>query len=324
MSSPKYTSSILITGGTQGLGYQCALALASKLPNTLIIIASRRDPLSSATRINTQLKQSNVRYMPLDLGSLATVRSFAQNWNTSNLPPLSALLLNAGLQFPNNLQHTPDGIESHFGINHVGHALLFHLLVPHLAPDARIIVVSSGLHDIEQAKSWGVTPRYTTADRVAAPKGADADESNGRDRYATSKAANAIWTYALARHLSPAQHEYTVLAFDPGLMFGTQLARDAAWILQVLNRWLLPRLTGLMRLIVNENINTPTEAGGKLAWLATSDEVKGRKAVYLETRKERDASVQARDEVMQDELWHWTIQRIKESEEEERRCEKVE
>jgi NAD(P)-dependent dehydrogenase (short-subunit alcohol dehydrogenase family) len=324
MSTPKYTSSILITGGTQGLGYHAALALASKLPNTLIVLASRSDSLSSASQINTQLKQSNVIYTPLDLSSLATVRAFAQTWLAANHPPISALLLNAGLQFPGDLQFTPDGIESHFGINHVGHALLFHLLVPCLAPDARILVVSSGVHDIEQAKKWGFKPAYTTGDRVAKPEGTDATEFKGRDRYATSKAANAIWTYALARHLRPAQQEYTVLAFDPGLMFGTQLVRDAGWALQFLNRWLLPRLTGLLRLVLDENINTPTEAGGKLAWLASSDEVKGRKGVYFETRKERDPSVQARDEGVQEELWKWTIQRVKESEDEGRRFEKVE
>ena len=317
-----YTSSILITGGTQGLGYHCALSLARQLPSTLIVIASRTDPSDAATTINTKLKQNNVQYMPLDLGSFATVRDFASRWETASHPPLSALVLNAGIQLPGAIEYTPDGIEKHFGINHVAHALLFHLLVSHLTPTARIIVVSSGLHDAEQGKSWGVVPAYTTAERVAVPKGDDAKMS-GRERYATSKAANVLWAFALGRRME--RHEgKTVVAFDPGLMFGTNFARDAHPILKFLNRWLLPKLTGLFRLLVNDNVNTPAESGGNMAWLVVGEEVKGKKVVYFEKRKEREASVQARDVEVQEELWKWTVERIGGSEEEGARFGRVE
>ncbi|OAK99873.1 NAD(P)-binding protein [Phaeosphaeriaceae sp. SRC1lsM3a] len=322
-TTTKYSSTILITGGTQGLGYHTALSLAKSQPNSLIVLASRTDPSSAASSINTKLSQQNVLFTPLDLSSLASVRDFASRWTTSAYPPISALILNAGVQFPaKEVKYTSDGIEAHFGINHVGHALLFHLLVPHLTPAAHIVVVSSGLHDAEQAKSWGFMPRYTTGDRVAYPNAADAKESGGRDRYATSKAANAIWAFALSHHVKDTPK--AVLAFDPGLMFGTQFARDAGPILRWLNKWVMPRLTGLFRLLMNENINPPEEAGAKLAWLATSKEVDGVKSKYFETRKEREASKQAQDESVQEELWSWTIGKIKENEDEGRRFARVE
>ena len=165
-------------------------------------------------------------------------------------------------------------------------------------------------------------PRYTTGDRVAYPNDADAKESAGRDRYATSKAANAIWAFVLSRHIASTPH--AVLAFDPGLMFGTQFARDAGPVLRWLNKWVMPRLTWLFRLVVNENVNPPEESGAKLAWLATSKEVDGVKAKYFETRKEREASTQARDEKVQEELWNWTIEKVKKDEEEGRRFARVE
>lgn len=71
-----YTNTVLITGGTQGLGYYAALDIARKHPEYLIIVASRTDPKSSATTINDTLRQKNALFIPLDLGSFAKIRSF--------------------------------------------------------------------------------------------------------------------------------------------------------------------------------------------------------------------------------------------------------
>jgi NAD(P)-dependent dehydrogenase (short-subunit alcohol dehydrogenase family) len=321
MSYSKYTSTILITGGTQGLGYSAAHTLSSSHPTSLIILASRTDPLSSASTLNRTNHNSNTLYLPLDLSSLASVRSFASTYLSSNYPPISALVLNAGAQFPGALAFTPDGIEKHFGINHVGHALLFHLLVSCLMADARIVVVASGLHDPEQGKKWGIISRYTTAEEVA--RGV-CKESNGRDRYATSKTANVLWTFGLARHLSVKQRGYTVLAFDPGLMFGTGFTRNANWFVRGLSRWVMPWLTGFFRRFVNENVNTPEESGGNLAWLVDGKEVQGLKGVYFEKRGEREAGVLARDVDVQEDLWKWTVERVGNSKEERERFAKME
>jgi NAD(P)-dependent dehydrogenase (short-subunit alcohol dehydrogenase family) len=321
MSPSTYTSTILITGGTTGLGYHAALTLASQLPTVLVILASRSDPNASASTINTKLSQQNVQYMSLDLGSLASVRDFCSRWSKANFPPISALLLNAGIQLPGDLDFTPDGIEKHFGVNHVGHALLFHLLVPCLTPDARIIITSSGLHDPDCVKEWGplIVPAYATPDVAAAGTGA---ERHGRDRYATSKAANVIWTFALSSHLQSSQH--TILAFDPGLMPGTSFTRDASWPVRFLGRWVLPYLIPVMRLLVSGNVNTPKESGGNLAWLVTSGETKGIKGRYYEKRKQREASGQARDEAVQADLWRWTVEKIGKDDEERKKFERVE
>jgi NAD(P)-dependent dehydrogenase (short-subunit alcohol dehydrogenase family) len=315
-----YTSSILITGGTQGLGYHTALSLSQTLPSTLIILASRTDPLNSASKINTSLKQSNTIYLPLDLSSLSSVRSFAAQFLKTGYPPLSALVLNAGIQLPGPTEFTDDKIEKHFAVNHVSHALLTHLLTTHLTPDARIIVVSSGLHDPVQGKQWGIISRYSTAANAAS----GSDEGNGRDRYATSKTANVLWAFALSRHMPPSLQHATVAAFDPGLMFGTGFARDASWFARMLNVYVLPMFTGLFRRWVNGNVNTPKESGGNLAWLVTSKEVAGKKGVYFEKRGEVNASAQARDEKVQEELWEWTVDKVARDEGERTRFGRVE
>tara|TARA_R110002003_G_scaffold68_2_gene6082 strand:- start:501 stop:1478 length:978 start_codon:yes stop_codon:yes gene_type:complete len=325
MSKTSYPTSFLITGGTAGLGYQTAISLARQCPKSLIIIASRADPGKAATRINAKLKQQNVMYMPLDLSSLATVRTFAKSFLEANLPPISALVLNAGIQLPGGIEYTTDGIEKHFAINHVAHALLFHLLLPHLTADARILVVASGVHDPVQAKPFGMMPAYTTPAAVAAPNEQAIKASNGRDRYCTSKAANVIWARALGQRMSghPSHAGKTVLAFDPGLMFGTSFTRNAHPFLRFLNAYIAPWTTRLMRFFVNDNINSPAESGGNLAWLVVGKELGGKKGVYCEKRKERESSVQSRDEGVQNELWEWTVERVAENEEEKMRFQEL-
>lgn len=139
-----YKSTILITAGTSGLGYYAALDIARSCPSSQVIISSRSDKEKAAAFINKTLGQSNVIFAPLDLGNLANVRKYARDFAAAGHPPIRALLLNAALQFPGEVETTADGIEATFGITHVGHALLFHLLVPHLADHARVVITSSG------------------------------------------------------------------------------------------------------------------------------------------------------------------------------------
>ncbi|RYO78474.1 hypothetical protein DL764_010114 [Monosporascus ibericus] len=87
-----------------------------------------------ADRINKAIGQSSRIFLQLDLGDLAKVRAYARQWKAESYPPIHALVLNARLCFPGDLTRTRDGLEATFGINHVGHALLFHLLAPGPAP----------------------------------------------------------------------------------------------------------------------------------------------------------------------------------------------
>jgi len=152
-----YKNTVLITGGTANLGLYAALQIARQHPENRIIIASRTDPSSAANRINTILSQDNVSFLPLDLSSIAQIRAFAIGYQTKNYPPITVLLLNAGLQFPYEMQKTTDGYEATFGINHLGHALLFHLLTPQLAPNCRVVVTSSGMsRSLRKAVSFQV------------------------------------------------------------------------------------------------------------------------------------------------------------------------
>lgn len=305
-----FQRTVLITGGTSGLGYQCALALGRQHPTYLIVLASRTDSTFAATKLNSELSSSSFVYLPLDLSSLANVRAFAQDWPSKSFPPIQALLLNAGLQFPNGMHQTADGFEATFGVNHVGHALLYHLMHPYLSEDARIVVTSSGTHDPVQ--KTGMPPAvYTSAEELAHPRN-PAGASNGQQRYTSSKLANMLWTYALATRLarSSTDRAKTVVAFDPGLMPGTGLARESSGVMKFLWLRILPNIIPLLRLIMFKNIHTTQESGQALAWVATRADLAGRTGIYFEGKTEIRSSKTSYDEARQRDIWEWTIGNI--------------
>ncbi|XXH02836.1 hypothetical protein Hte_009223 [Hypoxylon texense] len=321
-----YKGSVIITGGTINLGYYAALEIAKAHPEYLVVISSRSDKDHAADTINKTLGQANTIYVPLDLANLQNVRQYAADWATKNHPPIQALMLNAGLQFPGPVSKTVDGLESTFAINHVGHALLFHLLVPYLAPKARVIVTSSGTHDPEQTKGTGFPkPSYISAEELAHPTSASAGNP-GRQRYAESKLANVLWTYALHRRLqqrSTPERRITVQAFDPGLMPGTGLAREASAPARFVWLHVLPRLMPLMRLLLSPNIHTARESGANLARLAVGADVEGESGRYYEGPKPIRTSEASYDEAKQEDLWRWTVDYLAKDDEEKERFEQL-
>ncbi|KAI2464809.1 NAD(P)-binding protein [Annulohypoxylon bovei var. microspora] len=303
-----YKRTVLITGGTVNLGYYAALEIAKAHPDYLIVVSSRTDREHAADTINKKLGQSNTIYISLDLSNLQNVHSYAESWAKKDYPPIQALLLNAGLQFPTGLRKTVDGLESTFAINHVGHALLFHLLCPYLAPKARVVVTSSGTHDPDQATGGMPKPNYISAEELAHPTAATATNP-GRQRYAESKLANVLWGYALDRRLKQRVSErgITVNTLDPGLMPGTGLAREASGLERFLWLYILPALVPLLRKLLFPNVYRPQESGVNLAKLAIGSEVGGESGKYFEGVKQIRSSKDSYDEATQDDLWNWTV-----------------
>ena len=305
MAAP--TRSAIITGGTINLGYYAALEIARQHPDWLVVVCSRSDREHAAESINKTLKQTNTIFLPLDLSDTKKVRAFATEWSSKSHPPIQALLLNAALQFPNEVVLTPEGIESTFAISHVGHALLFHLLVPHLAPNARIVVTSSGTHD-PAMKSGLPDANYVSAEQLAHPPPAIAKKA-GTQHYTNSKLVNIMWTYALHQRLHERVTErgLTVNAFDPGLMPGSGLAREYGPVFRFAWHKVMPKMTPVLKVLFTPNIHKPSESGALLARCAISDKLAGVSGKYFEGEKEIKSSPPSYDEKKWDDLWEWTV-----------------
>jgi NAD(P)-dependent dehydrogenase (short-subunit alcohol dehydrogenase family) len=129
---------IIMTGGTSGLGESAAYDIG-QAPNTRLIIGARR---SAAGKIET---------IPLDLTRLASVREFAKAViEKLGETEVDGLVLNAGTQFPTSDHRTEDGFETTFGVNVLAHYLLLRLLLPKLARDATVVITTSDTHDPEK------------------------------------------------------------------------------------------------------------------------------------------------------------------------------
>jgi light-dependent protochlorophyllide reductase len=315
MSPPNETPdsnarTVLVTGGTSGLGRECAKSLVETGPEWHVVITSRADERAetAATALRAATGTDRIHPRALDLGSLEAIRAFTDALRSAlemhNLPPLHGLVCNAGVQQVSGLTYTDDGVETNFGVNHLGHFLLVNRLLPSLAADGRIVFVSSGTHDPEEAISplgrlTGVEPpNLGPARELAYPEAAEADErpTSGMQRYATSKLANVMTAYELDRRL-PDDTDVTVNAFDPGLMPGTGLARDHGIVERLLWDWFLP----LFRVL--PGVKSAETSGSDLAWLVTAPELKGVSGRYVEGRTAVRSADVSYDEKKAKALW---------------------
>ena len=165
----------IITGASSGLGLECARALLRSDPSWHLVLPVR-DAGRGAEAV-TQLGQpQRCTVMPMDLASLASVRAFVENVRAAGLPPLHAIVCNAGVQVVSGTEWTEDGVEMTFGVNHLGHFTLVQGLLDELAHPARIVVVSSGTHD--PTKHTGMPdPSYTSAADLAHPRAEQSSET---------------------------------------------------------------------------------------------------------------------------------------------------
>lgn len=301
---------VIITGGNTGLGYECAKELA-QTQEWYVIIACRDKTRAdqAVTRLITETAHKHIEAMKLDLASLASVRQFVEAFSQHQLPPLQAIVCNAGIQLVTGITYTIDGFETTFAVNHLGHFLLLNLLLPQLTPSARIILVSSGTHDPAQRTGMPL-PEYRNARLLAQPQLDPAFNITdagkfGRQAYTTSKLCNILCAYELARRLKTTHPMITVNAFDPGLMPGSGLARDYGIIQRFAWNFILP----VLRLFMS-NVNTISQSGKALARLVLDPQLATTSSQYFEGFKPIPSSQDSYNEQLAAELWQTSAELV--------------
>jgi NAD(P)-dependent dehydrogenase (short-subunit alcohol dehydrogenase family) len=241
------------------------------------VVLAVRNPARGADAVAQLGSPNRCTVLEMDLASLRSVREFVSHVKEAGLPPVHAVVCNAGVQVVSAAETTEDGVEMTFGVNHLGHFELVQGIREGLSRPARIVVVSSGTHD--PAKYTGMPhPRYTSADDLALPA-AEGDADDGRRRYTTSKLCNVLFTYELDRRLGHGAHGVTVNAFDPGLMPGSGLARDYPLLQRLAWRYLLPALRVL------PGVRSTRASGRLLAAMAADARFDGVTGQYFSGRK---------------------------------------
>ncbi len=259
----------VITGTTHGIGTVTSLGLAAA--GYAVVMLCRNVPAATtlAQHIGLQTPRSEVAVVPCDLASLASVRAAAREVR-ERYPRIDRLINNAGIVSTRH-RFSVDGHELTFATNHLGPFLLTRLLLPALAPTARVITVSSKVHYRGRLDLDRVDDRRARYSSVAA--------------YSRSKLANVVDTLALARRLGSSG--ITVNCLHPG----------------VVATHLLPGWLNLIRPLFRRSILTPEQGARTSLYLALDERAGALHGQYLDEHQQvQPAAVAAQDRLLQEQL----------------------
>ncbi len=216
---------VLLTGATSGLGWSTAHALVATGHEVTILARNDHKARSLAESVAEAHPYANpVRWVRCDLADLASVAQAGRSL-TEEPGGFDTIVMNAGLQVVNGIEYSADGLELTMATNVLGHFLLYRLLRERMPIGARIITLGSETHR-GGMRAWGF-PRALWSDPALLfypPANAPKSSQAGRVRYSTSKLCSIYMAYEIDRREQP--NGIRALAFDPGLMPATGLARD--------------------------------------------------------------------------------------------------
>lgn len=137
---------IVVTGGTSGIGLEIVRQLAKKGHRVIFTARNEAKAKKVAEEVAQATGNTQLGYALMDFAALASVREGAKALR-ERLPYLDVLLNNAGT-WEMEFRESADGIEMNFAVNHLAPMLLTLELLPLLrqAPAARIVNTSSGAH----------------------------------------------------------------------------------------------------------------------------------------------------------------------------------
>ncbi|MBO0871787.1 MAG: SDR family NAD(P)-dependent oxidoreductase [Pseudonocardia sp.] len=238
---------IVMTGASRGIGRVAARCILRESPNVHLLVVARA---SSGAGLAAELGVGGhaVSHVAADLGSLENVRSAATEildlLDRGDLPPLRGFVGNAGMQYTNALTEGPDGFESTFTINVLANHLFVRMLEDRFAPPARIVITVSDTHFGDRRHNMGMVPgpAWRSPDVLARPGAFPEPDTpaGGRTAYSTSKLAAIYLVHEYARRLPSG---VDAVAFNPGFVPGTDLARNAGPLSRFAMRRILPLMT---------------------------------------------------------------------------------
>ena len=264
---------VLVTGGTGGIGKATALRLAAMGARVAVTGRDRSRTLAAAREV-AATNHGEAIGLVADLSSQSEVRRLAQEVLHA-LPRIDVLVNNVG-GFWNTRRTTADGLEHTFALNHLAPFLLTRLLVARLSQgtSARVVTVASHAHalgridfdDLQGERSY-----------------------SGDGAYNQSKLANVMFSYELARRLGATG--VTANALHPGMVNTSFGAADPAGV----QRWLVPLLRPFMK--------SPSRGAATSVYLATAPELERVTGCFFAALKLKQASDLSYDEGAAARLW---------------------
>ncbi|KAI1210113.1 NAD(P)-binding protein [Annulohypoxylon truncatum] len=335
---------ILVTGANGGLGNAIVSQIISNAElvtyNGIFTVRNAE----AAIRFRATLESSksapvsskSYEIIPLDLSRLDNVREVAATINTNvearTIPPISAIILNAGYEEFGEQTWTEDSLDTTFVVNYLSHWLLTLLLLQSMDRDrGRIIWISSwsqkhvapgDRHNIMNGSFQD--SRYKTMitdDLEPLAKGTWSPNIDGEHtwaagyrRYGASKMCGVAMIHELQRRLDqdPVLNNVSVLAVDPGGM-ATGIVRHSNWLVRVLVfRIFAGMLAGLLLLIwPNGTWRTPHKSARDVLAAALNDGPpplsERPKGLYLNGSELGDYNFEAKDPKKGRAIWEGSV-----------------
>jgi retinol dehydrogenase-14 len=270
---PMAGRTVLITGGSSGIGKATALGLAT-MGARVAITGRDLEHTEGAAR---ELRAAGGGQVDVFIGDMSTqsdVRRLADEV-LQHLSRIDVLVNNVGGYW--NTRHvTADGLERTFALNHLAPFLLTHLLLDRLtrSAPARVVTVSSN------AQAQG---------RIDFDDLQGTMSYSGARAYSQSKLANLLFSYELARRLQGTS--VTANALHPGVVSTSFGAEDPATVQRVF----IPFLRPFMK--------TPAQGAATSIHLASAPDLEQVTGRYFADSKPKTSSKFSYDVTAATRLW---------------------
>lgn len=200
------TKTIMITGSTDGIGFETAKLLA-QAGHTLLLHGRNSQKLEAVVEaVNAVPGAGVVTPYRADLSNLTEVAQMAKQVAQDH-SEIDVLINNAGVfVLPNPL--TNEGYDMRFVVNTIAPYLLTKCLLPLMSERSRVVNLSSAAQapvDLE-----ALSGNRTLSDGEA---------------YAQSKLAITMWSFDLAMKLAPSGP--TIIAVNPASFLGSKMVKEA-------------------------------------------------------------------------------------------------
>jgi NAD(P)-dependent dehydrogenase (short-subunit alcohol dehydrogenase family) len=258
---------VVVTGCSSGIGVETARALLQTGANLILTV---RDKQAGQTVVDdlkrTLAHQQSVNLVSMELDSLTSVRSAAEDI-LQHTEQINVLILNAGIGGVSQ-GTTKDGYESHFGVNHLGHYLLFQLLKSALLKastpsfNSRVVVLSSLIHRFAPLNKPDYNFRTMPYDSAAA--------------YASSKCANIHFANHISR-LYGSQGLHALSLHPGGIMSGLQRYHSPEYLAMMQSY-----MTGQAGEKMMQSFKNVEQGAATTVLAAIGREFEGMDGVYLE------------------------------------------
>ena len=268
---------VVITGGTSGIGEVTAIALAGM--GARIILVGRNKRRGEATLARLEQERPGLRHQIhyADLARLAEMKRVAAVIAAAE-PRVDILINNAGAMFANR-EVTKDGFEKTFATDHLSYFVLTAGLRERLlaAAPSRIINTASHAHKTAQFDIGDLqtTKNYTSF-----------------QAYGRAKLANILFTRELARRT--AGTGVTANCLHPGFV-ATRFGDEAGG--------LIGHVIGLAKVLAI----SPEEGAKTLIYLATSPDVAAKSGEYFYKSRRTAPARAGRDDAVARALWEKSV-----------------